>query len=115
ISILTFTISIYILLPVCWGSFPSVPTAQGTGMVLQEAKVHLMDTELCNSSRWYAGAIHPRNLCAGYPQGGIDTCQVGACDESLSPRQRRDPLIPHTQPSLSPVRPSPPHSSPHSP
>uniref|UniRef100_A0A8C9N0X0 Acrosin n=1 Tax=Serinus canaria TaxID=9135 RepID=A0A8C9N0X0_SERCA len=57
------------------GSFPSVPTAQGTGMVLQESKVHLMDTELCNSSRWYAGAIHPRNLCAGYPQGGIDTCQ----------------------------------------
>ncbi|XP_038011716.1 uncharacterized protein LOC119708865 isoform X4 [Motacilla alba alba] len=57
------------------GSFPSVPTAQGTGMVLQESKVHLMDMELCNSSRWYAGAIHPRNLCAGYPHGGIDTCQ----------------------------------------
>ncbi|XP_038011717.1 acrosin-like isoform X5 [Motacilla alba alba] len=49
--------------------------AQGTGMVLQESKVHLMDMELCNSSRWYAGAIHPRNLCAGYPHGGIDTCQ----------------------------------------
>ncbi|XP_066406836.1 acrosin-like [Molothrus aeneus] len=44
-------------------------------MVLQEAKVHLMDTELCNSSRWYAGAVHADNLCAGYPQGGIDTCQ----------------------------------------
>ncbi|NXM60009.1 ACRO protein, partial [Illadopsis cleaveri] len=44
-------------------------------MVLQEAKVHLMDTELCNSSRWYAGAILPRNLCVGYPQGAIDTCQ----------------------------------------
>ncbi|NXY57131.1 ACRO protein, partial [Callaeas wilsoni] len=43
--------------------------AQGSGMVLQEAKVHLMDTELCNSSPWYAGAVHPDNLCAGYPQG----------------------------------------------
>ncbi|XP_066175056.1 acrosin-like isoform X1 [Sylvia atricapilla] len=45
------------------------------GMVLQEAKVHLMDTELCNSSPWYAGAVHADNLCAGYPQGSIDTCQ----------------------------------------
>uniref|UniRef100_A0A8C3DQY6 Acrosin n=1 Tax=Corvus moneduloides TaxID=1196302 RepID=A0A8C3DQY6_CORMO len=49
--------------------------AQGSGMVLRESKVHLMDTELCNSSRWYAGVIHPRNLCAGYPQDSIDTCQ----------------------------------------
>ncbi|NWH84392.1 ACRO protein, partial [Aegithalos caudatus] len=42
---------------------------------LREAKVHLMDTELCNSSPWYAGAVHADNLCAGYPQGSIDTCQ----------------------------------------
>ncbi|KFO62248.1 Acrosin, partial [Corvus brachyrhynchos] len=49
--------------------------AQGSGMVLQESKVHLMDTELCNSSPWYAGAVHLDNLCAGYPQGSIDTCQ----------------------------------------
>ncbi|OWK50692.1 Acrosin [Lonchura striata] len=54
-----------------------VPDAsiRGTGMVLQESKVHLMDTELCNSSPWYAGAVHADNLCAGYPQGSIDTCQ----------------------------------------
>ncbi|XP_026717689.1 acrosin-like [Athene cunicularia] len=43
--------------------------------VLQEAKVLLIDLNSCNSSRWYAGAVHPHNLCAGYPQGGIDTCQ----------------------------------------
>ncbi|NXA18065.1 ACRO protein, partial [Ibidorhyncha struthersii] len=42
--------------------------------VLQEAKVHLVDLNLCNSSQWYRGAIHTHNLCAGYPQGGIDTC-----------------------------------------
>lgn len=49
--------------------------AQRTGMALREAKVHLMDTEVCNSSPWYAGAVHADNLCAGYPHGGIDTCQ----------------------------------------
>ncbi|XP_051625640.1 acrosin-like [Manacus candei] len=49
--------------------------AQGSGDVLQEAKVRLLDTQLVNSSRWYAGTIHTHNLCAGYPQGGIDTCQ----------------------------------------
>ncbi|KAM7022740.1 acrosin-like [Passerculus sandwichensis] len=44
-------------------------------LVLQEAKVRLMDVQLCNSSRWYGGAVHPQDLCAGYPRGGIDTCQ----------------------------------------
>ncbi|XP_032913436.1 acrosin-like [Catharus ustulatus] len=46
-----------------------------TGTMLQEAKVRLMDVQLCNSSRWYGGAVHPQDLCAGYPRGGIDTCQ----------------------------------------
>ncbi|NXC43771.1 ACRO protein, partial [Penelope pileata] len=46
-----------------------------TPNVLQEAKVQLIDVSTCNGSRWYAGAILSHNICAGYPQGGIDTCQ----------------------------------------
>ncbi|NXF39259.1 ACRO protein, partial [Nyctibius bracteatus] len=56
-----------------WGS--TTPRSGGPSDVLQEARVHLIDTKLCNSSWWYSGAIHSHNLCAGYPQGGIDTCQ----------------------------------------
>ncbi|NXQ46762.1 ACRO protein, partial [Catharus fuscescens] len=50
-------------------------SAPGPRLVLQEAKVRLVDVQLCNSSRWYRGAVHPQDLCAGYPRGGIDTCQ----------------------------------------
>ncbi|XP_074996987.1 acrosin-like isoform X3 [Calonectris borealis] len=56
-----------------WGS--TTARSGGSSDVLQEAKVRLIDVNLCNSSRWYRGAIHTHNLCAGYPQGGIDTCQ----------------------------------------
>ncbi|NXP72926.1 ACRO protein, partial [Ramphastos sulfuratus] len=44
--------------------------------VLQEARVRLLDAHLCNSSRWYRGAIHSQNLCASSLQGAISTCQV---------------------------------------
>ncbi|NXY35963.1 ACRO protein, partial [Pomatorhinus ruficollis] len=56
-------------------SFLAVLPAQGPSDVLQEAKVRLLDIQLVNSSRWYAGTIHTHNLCAGYPRGGMDTCQ----------------------------------------
>ncbi|XP_068864577.1 acrosin-like [Aphelocoma coerulescens] len=61
----------------CWiaGWGATAGRAQNSSDVLQEAKVQLIDTKLCNSSRWYAGDIHTHNLCAGYPQGTIDTCQ----------------------------------------
>ncbi|NWZ79042.1 ACRO protein, partial [Poecile atricapillus] len=56
-----------------WGS--TAARAQESSDHLQEAKVQLIDVQLCNSSGWYAGEIHTHNLCAGYPQGLIDTCQ----------------------------------------
>ncbi|XP_059691145.1 acrosin-like [Gavia stellata] len=72
-----------------WGS--TTARSGGSTDVLQEAKVCLIDVNLCNSSGWYRGAIHTHNLCAGYAQGGIDTCQVGACYES-SPSSTGSPL-----------------------
>ncbi|XP_066036485.1 acrosin-like [Chamaea fasciata] len=61
----------------CWVAGWGATTARAPGSSdhLQEAKVQLMDLQLCNNSGWYAGKIHTHNLCAGYPQGGIDTCQ----------------------------------------
>ncbi|XP_062345298.1 acrosin-like [Cinclus cinclus] len=56
-----------------WGS--TAARAQQSSDHLQEAKVQLIDVQLCNSSEWYAGKIHTHNLCAGYPEGNIDTCQ----------------------------------------
>uniref|UniRef100_A0A8C3R2Z9 Acrosin n=1 Tax=Cyanoderma ruficeps TaxID=181631 RepID=A0A8C3R2Z9_9PASS len=61
----------------CWvaGWGDTTAKSQGSSDHLQEAKVQLIDLQLCNSSDWYAGEIHTHNLCAGYPQGSIDTCQ----------------------------------------
>ncbi|NWR46603.1 ACRO protein, partial [Regulus satrapa] len=59
----------------CWIAGWGSTTEDYSSDILQEAKVQLIDVQLCNSSDWYAGQIHPYNLCAGYPHGTIDTCQ----------------------------------------
>lgn len=46
--------------------------------------MNLLDLDLCNSSQWYNGRIFSTNLCAGYPEGKIDTCQVTV--RSAAPR-----------------------------
>ncbi|KAJ7421777.1 hypothetical protein WISP_41207 [Willisornis vidua] len=42
---------------------------------LKEAKVLLIDTQLCNSTEWNMGRLAPDSVCAGYPEGGTNTCQ----------------------------------------
>ncbi|KAE8599431.1 hypothetical protein XENTR_v10017183 [Xenopus tropicalis] len=43
--------------------------------ILQEARVHQIDSKKCNSKDWYDGSIGEYNLCAGHEKGGIDSCQ----------------------------------------
>ncbi|NXW90052.1 TMPS4 protease, partial [Alopecoenas beccarii] len=42
--------------------------------ILQQAEVKLIDRESCNLSA-YHGEVTKKMLCAGLPQGGVDTCQ----------------------------------------
>ncbi|KFU86110.1 Transmembrane protease serine 4, partial [Chaetura pelagica] len=41
---------------------------------LQQAEVELIDKESCNLAA-YHGEVTQKMLCAGLPQGGVDTCQ----------------------------------------
>uniref|UniRef100_I3MTU4 Peptidase S1 domain-containing protein n=1 Tax=Ictidomys tridecemlineatus TaxID=43179 RepID=I3MTU4_ICTTR len=64
--------------------------------VLMEARVDLIDLDLCNSTQWYNGRVTSSNVCAGYPEGKIDTCQSDLCvlwrRASHVQRQRPKPL-----------------------
>ncbi|OCT73258.1 transmembrane protease serine 3 isoform X1 [Xenopus laevis] len=44
-------------------------------LVLKEAKVQLISSQICNHSSNYPGQISPRMLCAGYQDGRLDSCQ----------------------------------------
>ena len=50
----------------------------------------IIDLDLCNSTMWYNGRIRSTNVCAGYPEGKIDTCQVTSL---WVPRPLRTPLF----------------------
>ncbi|KAJ6651559.1 hypothetical protein lerEdw1_020894 [Lerista edwardsae] len=58
-----------------WG-ITDVKKKTETADILQEAKVNIIPLDICNSSGWYYTRIYYNNVCAGYEQGGIDSCQV---------------------------------------
>ncbi|XP_053307500.1 transmembrane protease serine 3-like [Spea bombifrons] len=60
----------------CWISgWGHVSEGGQLSPVLREAKVHLISSHICNQSSHYPGMISSRMLCAGYPDGKVDSCQ----------------------------------------
>lgn len=56
-------------------SLARTPPGQQAG-VLQEARVPIISNDVCNGPDFYGNQIKPKMFCAGYPEGGIDACQV---------------------------------------
>ena len=43
---------------------------------LNQVMLPILDRDICNRPNWYDGEIDDSMVCAGYAQGGRDTCQV---------------------------------------
>ena len=62
-----------------WGAtFPRALDQKPSGfpLDLQQAEVPIVANEVCNAPQSYNGIILDTMLCAGFPQGGVDTCQA---------------------------------------
>lgn len=60
-----------------WGAtFPRLEEEpSGFPGALQQAEVPIVANEVCNAPQSYNGTILDTMLCAGFPQGGVDTCK----------------------------------------
>ena len=47
---------------------------------LLQVGVPLVTMSQCNAQNWYGGSIDSTMICAGYEEGGRDSCQVGSDD-----------------------------------
>ena len=52
--------------------------------ILYQVKVPIIDRNVCTQSDWLGDKITESMLCAGYPEGGKDTCQVSLQSTYLS-------------------------------
>jgi len=51
---------------------------------LNQVMLPIIDREVCNQPNWYNGAIDDSMVCAGYAEGGRDTCQVSTMSDFTS-------------------------------
>lgn len=71
-----------------WGAtFPRTLEEEPSGFprALQQAEVPLVSNEVCNAPQSYDGTILDTMLCAGFPEGGVDTCQFDSGGPLLVP------------------------------
>ncbi|XP_033620232.1 transmembrane protease serine 5 isoform X2 [Fukomys damarensis] len=73
----------------CWvsGWGHTDPSYGHSSDMLQDTVVPLLNTQLCNSSCIYSGALTRRMLCAGYLDGRTDACQGDSGGPLVCPDQ----------------------------
>ena len=48
---------------------------------LHQVKLPIVDMTVCRQPTWHGANITENMICAGYPEGGKDTCQVSVCGQ----------------------------------
>lgn len=85
-------------------SLPSLAGAEEYASFLQEAQVPLMAPGRCSAEDMHGPAFLPGMLCAGFPEGGTDACQVSRAPlralprPSVRPRPRAPSCVSHPHP-----------------